>query len=76
MKEGRFRLDFRRIFFSVRLVRDWNRFPKEVVSAPSLEMFKTRLDGATWSSERSPHPWQEGWIKMVFKVLSNPNHSK
>ena len=24
----------------------WNRLPREVVSAPSLEMFKARLDGA------------------------------
>ncbi|KFO57567.1 hypothetical protein N302_14652, partial [Corvus brachyrhynchos] len=46
MKEGRLRLDFRRIFFSMRLVRHWNRLPREAVDAPSLEMFKARLDGA------------------------------
>jgi len=26
-------------------VRCWNRLPREAVDAPSLEMFKTRLDG-------------------------------
>jgi len=26
--------------------RYWNRLPREAVDAPSLEVFKTRLDGA------------------------------
>jgi len=30
----------------VRVVRCWNRLPREVVDALSLEMFKTRFDGA------------------------------
>jgi len=46
MKEGRFRLDFRKKFFTVRVVRYWNRLPREVVDAPSLEVLKARLDGA------------------------------
>ena len=28
------------------MVTHWNRLPKEVVGAPSLEVFKARLDGA------------------------------
>ncbi|KFV48344.1 hypothetical protein N341_02437, partial [Tyto alba] len=46
LKEGRFRLDIRKKFFTVRAVRHWHRLPIEAVAAPSLEGFKARLDGA------------------------------
>ena len=46
LKEGRFRLDIRQKFFTMRVVRHWTRLPREVVDAPSWEMLEVRLDGA------------------------------
>ncbi|KAK4817841.1 hypothetical protein QYF61_000676 [Mycteria americana] len=40
IKEGRFRLATRKKFFTMRVVKHWNRLPREVVDAPSLETFK------------------------------------
>ena len=49
MRQGRFRLDIRRKFFTQRVVMYWSRLPKEAVDAPSLEAFKARLDLALGS---------------------------
>uniref|UniRef100_A0A8C3PM34 Aldehyde oxidase n=1 Tax=Calidris pygmaea TaxID=425635 RepID=A0A8C3PM34_9CHAR len=46
LEGNRFRLEIRRGFFTVRVVEHWNRLPREVVEAPSLEIFKERLDEA------------------------------
>ncbi|KFZ59871.1 hypothetical protein N321_01618, partial [Antrostomus carolinensis] len=46
LKEGRFRLERRKKFFTLWVVKPWPRLPREVVEAPSLETFKVRLDGA------------------------------
>ena len=43
LEEGGFRLDIRKKFFTVRVVRHWN---SEVVDTPSFKAFKARLDGA------------------------------
>ena len=49
LRQRKFRLNIRRKFFTQRVVTHWNRFPKEVVDAPSLEAFKARLDVALGS---------------------------
>ncbi|KFR01671.1 hypothetical protein Y956_12979, partial [Nipponia nippon] len=46
LKEGRFRLNTRKKFFTMRVVKHWSGLPREVIDAPSLETFKVSLDGA------------------------------
>jgi len=70
-------LDIKRKFFTQRVVMHWNRFPKEVVDAPSLEAFKARLDVALGSLVcwlGTLHIAGGGnWMTIV--VLFNPGHS-
>ena len=46
LREGRFRLGRRKKFFTIGVVKQWQRLPRGVFDAPSLETFKARLDGA------------------------------
>ena len=45
LKEGRYRLHRRKTFFTVRVVRHWNRLLSEGMNAQSLEVFKVTLGG-------------------------------
>ena len=75
LKEGGFRLEIRKKFFSMRVVRPWHRLPGEAVVAPSLAVFKARSDGALGSLGwwKGSLPLTGGWKEMSYKVPSNPN---
>ncbi|KFV84661.1 hypothetical protein N308_02718, partial [Struthio camelus australis] len=44
LNHGKFHLNLRKNFFTVRVAEHWTRLPREVVESPSLEIFKARLD--------------------------------
>uniref|UniRef100_A0A672VCG7 Disco interacting A n=1 Tax=Strigops habroptila TaxID=2489341 RepID=A0A672VCG7_STRHB len=53
-------------------------FPREAVAAPSLAVFKARLDTGAWSNLlqwKVSLPVAGGWDWMSFKVPSNTNNS-
>ena len=48
LEKGRSRLDVRKHFFTQRVVNLWNALPVNLVSAPTVNAFKNRLEKKLW----------------------------
>ncbi|KAJ7422493.1 hypothetical protein BTVI_13840 [Pitangus sulphuratus] len=74
LKEGKIRLDIRKKFFNVRVVRHLNWLPREVVDVPNWELFKAMLDKALFNlvSQEVSLPMEEGIETGISEVHSNP----
>jgi len=44
LRQGKFRLEIRKNFFTGRVIKHWHRLAKEVVGSPSLGVFKRHVD--------------------------------
>lgn len=65
-------LEDRKKLFTVREVRHWHRFPREVLDAPTLEVSKARLDKGFEQPGIGGGAPAYGTLKIIFKVHSNP----
>ncbi|KFO88021.1 hypothetical protein N320_00888, partial [Buceros rhinoceros silvestris] len=45
-RQGKFRLGIQKNFFTQRVIKHWNRLPREAVESPSLEVFNRHVDEA------------------------------
>ena len=70
-------MEVKQKFFIQRVVRCWNRLPREAVDAPSMEEFKARLGRILGSLSwwLATLPIAQGWSSIIFKVPSNLSHS-
>ena len=59
----------RQNFFSVRVVNAWNSLPETVVTAPSLNAFKNRID-KTWA--RYKFTLDSAWFSALKPARTNP----
>jgi len=66
-----FMLDVGKYFFE-RVAGQWHRLPREVVEAPSMEVFRKRSDVVIWDVVQWEILVVGGWLDwMILEVFSN-----
>ena len=60
--------DVRKYFFSQRSIKPWNRLPNAVVTAPTLNTFKNRLDNYIGPAKYSIVPENDIWVQNLDGV--------
>ena len=68
LPKNRARTNIKAHSFTHRIVNDWNNLPDEVISAPSINAFKNRLD-THWKN----HPWLYDWEATLDHSPSRSN---
>lgn len=69
LKEGIFRLDIRRKRCMIRVMRKWDRLPREAIDALSSHVLKVRLEGALSNlvQGKVSLPMAEGLNWIIFE---------
>jgi len=63
LKHGRFPLNIRKHFVTVRVTEHWHRLPGEAVASPPLEIFTSHLDMVLGNQFQVALLEQGGWTR-------------
>lgn len=61
LKKKTCKKDIRKNFFSVRVISPWNQLPNQVVTAPTINAFKARLDKFIGDKQFTVYP-ENSWV--------------
>lgn len=76
LKEGRFRLDIRKKYLEIRVVKLWDRLPREVVDASIPGNIQGRVGQGSEQPDLVDVPAHfRGWTTWPLNVPYNPNYS-